>query len=628
MDTTSAYHWPWDVLGIAANADERTVRRAYARLLKQQRPDEDAEAFQRLRYAYESALQMASGAAAEKIAAVPVHKSMPVSVPVPGTAPEPVSMPVPVPVPEAKPEPISVPVPEPTSMRTPTSASAEATVHSMPDTETTPVSRRTPAAQKTPQPSSIEHAPPAAHPREPDAFERAAQLWQDFVAQRDQLESRRSLQDLFAAVVNIQTRDELEWQALVHCLNEQAPATLRMNLSAVLGWRDNAAHLRRRNAAVATLALDRVFADEDYNALRLRFTNAMALLEGPQPTLAAGAHALLRAGVRTEMEQLLTALSRYHPNVVRLRLDSEKVEFWTRCLTFRLGTGRLFGPALALSAWCGLLFADASMNLNGDRWFDQWTPIQLAVLLGTLMVTLVTSAAMTVLLSEPQQQRLRTLRSNGWLRYGWVPVWLGATGAALCDGGSGRLTSIAMGALGICTIWATLICGWPRIKQLVILAAVGATGFGFVGHWLSTDPRAWQMPFAHGVLFAFFFSFVQQEWRGWLARRPRLARFGATLWFAGFAALIVLLLQRDERSTQFAWALFTVMAAAGGVLATTRWNDLRRAVPGFFRGYVHLFWLALAVSKPDIIACVSAGLMSVWIIEEFKQRRGARGTAP
>ncbi len=61
MDTTSAHHWPWDVLGIAANADERTVRRAYARLLKQQRPDEDAEAFQRLRYAYESALQMASG---------------------------------------------------------------------------------------------------------------------------------------------------------------------------------------------------------------------------------------------------------------------------------------------------------------------------------------------------------------------------------------------------------------------------------------------------------------------------------------------------------------------------------------------------------------------------------------
>ncbi|MFM0305380.1 J domain-containing protein [Paraburkholderia sediminicola] len=569
MDTTSAYHWPWNVLGIAANADERSVRRAYARLLKQQRPDEDAEAFQRLRYAYESALQMAS-------------------------------------------------------------ASTEAAVEPLPGAETMQASRATLATQQTSQPSSFTPAQPEseAHSREPDAFERAVQLWQNFVAQPDQLESRRSLQDLFADVVNIQTRDELEWQALIHCLNEDAPATLRMNLSAVLGWRDNAAHLHRRNAAIATLALDRVFADEDYNALRLRYTNAMVLLEGPQPPLATGAHALLRAGVRTGMEQLLTALNRYHPNVVRLRLDSEKVEFWTRCLTFRIGAGRLFGPALTLSAWCGLLFANASMGLNRDQWFDQWTPVQWAVLLATLMVTLVASAATTVLLSEPQQQRLRALRSMGWLRYGWVPVWLGATAASLCDDGSGRLTSIAMDTLGICTMWAALIYGWPRIKQFVILAAVGAIGFGFAGHWLATDPRAWPMPFAHGMLFAFFFSFAQREWRGWLARRPHLARFGAAMWFAGFAALIVLLLQRDERSTQFAWALFTVMAAAGGVLATTRWNDLRRAVPGFFRGYVHLAWFAFALSKPDIIACVSAGLMSVWIIEELKQRRLSPRTAP
>lgn len=578
MDTTSAYHWPWDVLGIAANADERTVRRAYARLLKQQRPDEDAEAFQRLRYAYESALQMVNGGAAGGVTAdVSAHARMPQSATMPDATPATVQ--------------VSLTTLESTS---PSSGFA--------------------------QPS------PAVRRREPDAFESAVQLWQDFVAQRDQLESRRSLQELFSHVVNIQTRDELEWQALVHCLNEDAPATLRMNLSEVLGWRDNAAHLRRRNAAIATLALDRVFADEDYNALRLRFTNAMALLEGPQLPLTTGARALLRAGVRTEMEQLLTALGRYHPNVVRLRLDSEKVEFWTRCLTFCVGAGRLFGPTLALSAWCGLLFASASMNLNGDRWLDQWTPVQLAVLLATLMVTLVTSAAITVLLSEPQQQRLRALRSFGWLRYGWIPLWLGATAGALCDAGSGRLTSIAMDTLGVCTIWAALIFGWPRIKQLAILAAVGAIGFGFVGHWLSTDLRAWPMPFAHGVLFAFYFSFAQQEWRGWFARRPRAAWFGVAMWFAGFVALIVLLLQREERSTQFAWALFTVMAAMGGVLATTRWNDLRRAVPAFFRGYVHLVWLAIAVSRPDIIACVSAGLMSVWIIDGIKQRRGSRGT--
>ncbi|ASL46788.1 DnaJ-like protein DjlA [Burkholderia sp. AD24] len=545
MTTSSDNAWPWDVLGIDSNADERVVRRAYAKLLKRQRPDEDADAFQRLRYAYESALQMVSGKA---FAAKPATAST-----------------------------MSTPSPEMQTVR------------------------------------------------EPDAFESAVQLWQDFVAQPDQLASRRSLEALFGSIVNIPTREELEWQALCHCLNEDTPAELRMNLNAVLGWRDHTAHLRRRNAPIANLALDRVFADEDYNALRLRFMSAMALLEAPSPSIAIGARALLRAGMRTEMEQLLTALSRYHPSVVRLRLDREKVEFWGRCLKFRIGMGSLLGPALALNAWCGVLFATASLNPASDRWLGQWAPPQLAILLSTLMLALVTLAATSVLLSEPQQQRLRALCSVGWLRYGWIPVWLGATAAALCEDGNGGSTSIAMITLGVCTICAALIHGWPSIKRLAILAIVNASAFGFVGHWIATDPRAWPMPFAHGVLFAFFLSFAQAEWRDWLARRPRLSWACLPIWFAGFVALIVLLLQREERSQQFAWALFAVMSAAGGVLEATRWNEMRAAVPAFFRGYVNMCWVVLAVMKPDIVACVGAGLMSIWIIEGVRRRRGVGG---
>src|SRR5262245_21961230 len=52
---------PWDVLGIEAGAGASEVRRAYAKRLKEIRPDEDAEGFQKLVEGRDMALQLASG---------------------------------------------------------------------------------------------------------------------------------------------------------------------------------------------------------------------------------------------------------------------------------------------------------------------------------------------------------------------------------------------------------------------------------------------------------------------------------------------------------------------------------------------------------------------------------------
>nr|WP_314564828.1 J domain-containing protein [uncultured Pseudomonas sp.] len=49
----------WTVLQLPEDADERTIKRSYARLLKSCRPDDDAAGFQRLREAYEEALAYA-----------------------------------------------------------------------------------------------------------------------------------------------------------------------------------------------------------------------------------------------------------------------------------------------------------------------------------------------------------------------------------------------------------------------------------------------------------------------------------------------------------------------------------------------------------------------------------------
>ncbi|WP_417696596.1 J domain-containing protein [Pseudomonas sp.] len=46
----------WQVLGLTPDADERSIKRAYARLLRIHRPDENPNEFQRLREAYEASL--------------------------------------------------------------------------------------------------------------------------------------------------------------------------------------------------------------------------------------------------------------------------------------------------------------------------------------------------------------------------------------------------------------------------------------------------------------------------------------------------------------------------------------------------------------------------------------------
>lgn len=50
----------WEFLGLSPDSDARTIKRQYASMLKQYRPDEDPQGFQRLREAYEQALDWRS----------------------------------------------------------------------------------------------------------------------------------------------------------------------------------------------------------------------------------------------------------------------------------------------------------------------------------------------------------------------------------------------------------------------------------------------------------------------------------------------------------------------------------------------------------------------------------------
>ncbi|GAB0064907.1 hypothetical protein IBA8402_06680 [Pseudomonas syringae] len=73
----------WSVLELNNDADERSIKRQYARLLKVNRPDEDPAAFQNLRDAYEEALQLARSRADEDEPPVMLRQPLPEPSPAP-----------------------------------------------------------------------------------------------------------------------------------------------------------------------------------------------------------------------------------------------------------------------------------------------------------------------------------------------------------------------------------------------------------------------------------------------------------------------------------------------------------------------------------------------------------------
>ena len=57
--------YPWDVLEIDETDDKKTIKKAYAVLIKQYKPDENPEKFQQIQAAYKQALQLAKGLTTE-----------------------------------------------------------------------------------------------------------------------------------------------------------------------------------------------------------------------------------------------------------------------------------------------------------------------------------------------------------------------------------------------------------------------------------------------------------------------------------------------------------------------------------------------------------------------------------
>ncbi|KWA11048.1 hypothetical protein WL26_17205 [Burkholderia cepacia] len=569
--------WPWSVLEIDDGEDERAVRRAYARLLKQRRADEDAEAFQALRAAYEHALILARRVAVDQGAMADV-------------------------------------VGQEQERKAITDAS---------------YAKRGNAAQSEPVPSDRPQQPESSLrliPREEDPAAEAARIWTAFSADISNVTSRREIKALFASTISIALRDELEWVAMMYCLRDDIPAESRGDIADVLNWREGADHLMRRNALLASQALSKIFADEEHRQARRHFPAAVATLEGPQPTMVGALCKLVAPGRRREMEGLLFALQVHFANARSLKFDATRIAFWREAIARRAKAIRFCLAAPMIGLWCGTLAALGLTRLGAfgtsparGEW--QWSIMGAGALLSMFAYGIDAFGA-----STPWARWQRIARDRAVVRYGWIVLWITASCMAYADTQAGIMTSVALAAMGAATVWAIAVHGLPRLAGLALLCAYAAFGFGFFGYYVRIAGGPWQIPIAQGVLYAIFAGFVQGELRAIVSRWRNARLAGTFVWLAaaGATAFVLLAMEFADVSSKWAepaWSIYAGVIVVGGVLNQMQWAQLAGILPSVFRGMIYMAWVVLASIKPWFAAPVVLCLMSYWSVQDLKRKR-------
>ncbi|WP_175948141.1 hypothetical protein [Burkholderia pyrrocinia] len=566
--------WPWSVLEIESDSDERAVRRAYARVLKQQRADEHPDQFQALRSAYEHALVLARLAARDVTSA-------------------------------------AIETDGADSGRQPVGTECS----SLPGDASRDSGSETPNRPELPP--SVETL---------DAAGEATRIWDTFAAEPDNVTSRRSITELFSSVVSIALRDELEWCALLYCLRDDIPDDCRRDIAAVLNWRESSGHLMQRNFFVARQALTKVFADDEYRELERRFPLSVDLLQKPHPGMAKALFLLTDSGRHRAMQTLLFSLQTSCANARILRFDSEQIAFWERACTRRTKWGRLCTMTPLLGIWCGVLFAKgisvAHLGGGHSAWRGREWAIVAAVALLTMLVYGIAGFGSSPLLSRWQ----RIARENSGARYGWIALWLTATCVAYADERGGIVTAVALGSLSIASAWAVAVHGWPRLKGLLIVTVYAAGGFGFYSYFVHVIGGPWQLPIAQGALYGMFSGFVLDELRGIVARRKPVHRVAVAAWLAGGAMTALLLVAPELADAGRAWSgpswgAYALFVAFGGMLGRMRWGDLSEIFPRMFRGYGFILWFAVVFTQASFAAFVVLCLMGFWIVQDWLRSR-------